>query len=69
MFILPVPKLGLFCILAVILVNCFVTCLSLILDVHQHASGVGKDKSLALEPKFRAKLKRGIEIFIITPCT
>jgi hypothetical protein len=42
-------------ILAVILVNCFVTCLWLILDVQLYDSGVAKDKSLALDPKFRAK--------------
>ena len=57
MFIWASHKLGLFCILAVILVNCFVTCLSLILDVQLYDSGIGKDKSLALEPKFRAKNK------------
>ncbi len=39
------------------MVNCCVTCLSLILDVRQYDSGIGKGKSLAFEPKFRAKLK------------
>ena len=46
--------------LAVFLVNCGVTCLSLILDVQLYDSGVGKDKSLALEPKIRAKTKDNI---------
>jgi len=57
MFIWLSSKLGLFCILAVILANCFVTCLTLILDVQLYDSGIGKDKSLALESKFLAKNK------------
>ncbi len=38
------------------MVNCGVTCLSLILEVQLYDSGVGKDKSLAFKPKIRAKI-------------
>ncbi len=47
--------IGFVFILAVILVNCCVTCLWLILDVQLYDSGVAKGKSLAFDPKFLAK--------------